>query len=141
MEPKKIRKMCRLAMFEQDEERKALAVAGYYRRDYVALGLLSNFLQITIVYFILALALIVMNVDFLIDNFYRIDFYKVAAIAITAYALLLGLYSVLVFTLRRLHYARSKRKVRRHYIALNRLLEMEEEAAAVPREDSEEQDG
>ena len=123
MDIERIHKMCRLALFEQKENRKALAVASYYIRDYIGLGLLSNFLQITVAYAIVVAALILLNADFFIKNFYRIDFYKLAAIAITGYVLLLGLYSVLVVTIRRLQYAKAKRKVRNYYIALNKLYE------------------
>ena len=123
MDVKRIHKMCRLALFEQKESRKALAVASYYKRDYIGLGLLSNFFQVSIAYVIIAAAVILVNADFFINNFYRIDFYKLAAIAIAGYVLLLGLYTVLVFTIRRLKYARAKRKVRNYYIALNRMYE------------------
>lgn len=123
MDTKHVHKMCRLALFEQKESRKALAVASYYKRDYIGLGLLSNLLQITIAYALIAVAVILVNADFFIRNFYKIDFYKLAALAIAAYVLMLGLYSVLVFTLRRLQYARAKRKVRNYYIALNRMYE------------------
>lgn len=136
MDKIRIRKLCRLALFEQKEERDALATASYYKRDYIGLGLLGNFILITVAYLILAVAVIVINSDFIINNFYRIDFYKVAAMAITGYALLLGLYSVLVFTLRRLKYAKAKRKVRNYYIALN---QMYEENQVRDEEDEDEQ--
>lgn len=121
MDENKIKKMCRFALFEQKEERKALAVASYYSRDYIGLGLLLNFFLVTIAYMIILGAVILVNADFIINNFYKIDLYKVAAIAITSYVLMLGLYSVLVFTLRRLKYNRAKRKVTRYYKALSRM--------------------
>ncbi len=123
MNEHRIWKMCRLALFEQGEGKKDLNIASYYRRDYVALGLLSNFLQITVVYLIIVAAIVVLRADYLIDHFNEIRYTELIAKFIIAYVLVLGLYSVLVFTVRRLVYARARRRVREHYIGLNELFD------------------
>ena len=65
MDKKKIWEMSRLAMFEEDG-REDLLVAFYNKRDYVALGLLSNFLLISIAYIIIIAGYILIKQDYLI---------------------------------------------------------------------------
>lgn len=141
MDEQRIWKMCRLALFEQEEGREDLSIASYYRRDYVGLGLLSNFVQVTIVYLLILAAVVLMKLDYLITNFDKLNYSAIAAALIAGYFLVLGLYSVLVFTLRRLRYVRARRKVRDYYIKLNELYEERtgdikiEETAAAPEEE------
>jgi len=123
MDEQRIWKMCRLALFEQEEGKKELSIASYYRRDYVGLGLLSNFVQITIVYLLILAAIVIVRLDYLMTNFDKLEYTTIAAALIAGYAMVLGLYSVLVFTLRRLQYVRARRKVRDYYIKLNELFE------------------
>jgi len=110
-------------LFEQEEGKKELSIASYYRRDYVGLGLLSNFVQITIVYLLILAAIVIVRLDYLMTNFDKLEYTTIAAALIAGYAMVLGLYSVLVFTLRRLQYVRARRKVRDYYIKLNELFE------------------
>lgn len=123
MDEQRIWKMCRLALFEQEEGKKELTIASYYRRDYVGLGLLSNFVQVTVVYLLILAAVVIMKLDYLMNNFDKLDYVTIAAAMIAGYLLLIGLYSVLVFTLRRLKYLRARKKVRDYYIKLNELYE------------------
>ena len=123
MDEQRIWKMCRLALFEQEEGKKGLTIASYYRRDYVGLGLLSNFVQVTVVYLLILAAVVIMKLDYLMNNFDKLDYVTIAAAMIAGYLLLIGLYSVLVFTLRRLKYLRARKKVRDYYIKLNELYE------------------
>ena len=123
MDEQRIWKMCRLALFEQEEGKKELTIASYYRRDYVGLGLLSNFVLVTFVYLLILAAVVIMKLDYLMTNFDKLDYVTIAAALIAGYLLLIGLYSVLVFTLRRLKYLRARTKVRDYYIKLNELYE------------------
>lgn len=123
MDEQRIWKMCRLALFEQEEGKKELAIASYYRRDYVGLGLLSNFVQVTVAYLLILAAVVVLKLDYLMTNFDKLDYVSIAAALIAGYLLFIGLYSVLVFTLRRLKYLRARKKVRDYYIRLNELYE------------------
>ncbi len=123
MDEQRIWKMCRLALFEQEEGKKELTIASYYRRDYVGLGLLSNFVLVTFVYLLILAAVVIMKLDYLMTNFDKLDYVTIAAALIAGYLLLIGLYSVLVFTLRRLKYLRARKKVRDYYIKLNDLYE------------------
>lgn len=128
MNEHRIWKMCRLALFEQEDGKKDLEVVSYYKRDYVALGLLANLFEITIAYLIIAAVIVLSRLEYLTDNFAEIRYSELIAKFIIGYLLVLGLYSVLIFTIRRVKYARARRRVREHYISLNELYEETEKS-------------
>ena len=61
--------------------------------------------------------------NFLIENFDDLNYAALAAGLIIAWFLMVGIYSVIVFTIRRLKYARAKRKVEDYYEDLTDLYE------------------
>ena len=133
MDKKKIWEMSRLAMFEEEDGREDLSVAFYYKRDYVALGLLSNFLLISIAYVIIVAGIILYKLDYLTENFSSMDYSVMIAAVVIFYFLLLGIYSAIVFTLRSLRHAKAKRRVQEYYDELNDLLEVKENEAYFAR--------
>ncbi len=123
MNERRVWEMCRMAVFEESEGKKDIQIASYYQRDYVGLGLLSNLFQITIAYFIILAAIIIYQLDFLIEHFDELNYAALAAGLIIAWFLMVGIYSVIVFTIRRIKYARAKRKVEDYYEDLTDLYE------------------
>ena len=108
-------------MYGQADGRKDLNAVRYYRSDYVGMGLLSNFFLITIGYCIVILAFFLYNIDFIIRNFDRINTHEVIVGLLVFYIILLGLYSVLVYTVRRLRFSHAQRDVLNYY---NRICEL-----------------
>lgn len=123
MNERRVWEMCRMAVFEESEGKKDIQIASYYQRDYVGLGLLSNLFQITIAYLIILAAVILYKLDFLIDNFDDLNYAVLAAGLIIAWFLMVGIYSVIVFTIRRIRYVRAKRRVEDYYEDLTDLYE------------------
>lgn len=123
MDNNRIWKMTRLAMFEDGKGKEDLSITGFYRRDYVGLGLLVNFLLITLAYGIILGGIVLVRLNYLISNFDKLNVPRLISMAIIGYVLLLGLYTVFVFTLRRLKYNRAKMNVSRYYKDLNLLYE------------------
>ena len=122
MNSHRIWRMCRLAIFEEGQGKEDLTIASYYKRDYVGLGMLSNAILITVAYVLILGAVIICNVDFLIDNFDKLNYSVIIALIVIGYLLLLGLYTVFVFTLRRLKYEKARAEVKDYYDELNELL-------------------
>ena len=113
--------MIRLAMFEQYEGRRDLEICRFYRRDFVGLGLIANGVLITVAYVIVILAAAIYNMDYLSENFSEIDFHSMMFTIVFIYIVIIALYSVVVFTIRRLRYAKAKRSVDRFYDNLSEL--------------------
>ena len=121
MRKERIKKMIRLAMFEQYDGRRDLEICRFYRRDYVGLGLLANGIFITIAYVIILLAVAVYNMDYLSVHFHEIDFGSYIFNIVLIYIVIIAVYSVIVFTVRRLQYAKAKRNVDDFYDDLTEL--------------------
>ena len=128
-------KMCRLAMYGERDGRKDLNAVRYFRSDYVGLGLLTNFILVTIGYFICILAFFVYNIDFIIRNFDRINTHQIILGLIVFYIILLGLYSVLVYTVRRLRFSHAQRDVLNYYNRISELCDEYDAEAGEPLDD------
>ena len=121
MRKERIKKMIKLAMYEQYDGRRDLEICRLYRRDFVGLGLIANGVLITIAYVIVLLAVAIYNMDYLSLNFSKIDFGSVTFNVIFIYIVIIAVYSVIVFTIRRLRYAKAKRGVDRFYDSIREL--------------------
>ena len=121
MDQERIRKMTRLAMFESGEGRRDLEICRFFRRDYIGLGLLLNGVLVTVAYVIILLAVALYNMDELSAHFNEIDFQSMTFTLILGYIIFLAVFSVIVYTVRKLRYAKAKRNVDEYYDALGEL--------------------
>ena len=53
MDEKRLSRMIHLAMYEQVDGKEDIAISRFFRLDYIGLGLLKNFVLVTVAYFIL----------------------------------------------------------------------------------------
>ena len=117
----RIIKMTKLAMFEQYDGRRDLEICRFFRRDFVGLGLLVNWILISVAYVIGLLAVAVVNMDFLTAHMSEMDIPATIFAVVFIYIIILALYSVIIFTIRRLRYAKAKRNVDKFYDGLSEL--------------------
>ena len=119
IDERRLRLMIRLARYEQKEGKEDLKISKYYRRDYVGFALLKNFLLITIAYTLLLAIIMVYNLDFLMDNLTEVNTKPLFAAIVLGYLVLLGIYSVIVYTVSSLRYARAKKSVKGYHEKLS----------------------
>ncbi len=123
IDEKRLRLMIRLARYEQEEGRENLKISKYYRRDYVGLALLKNLLLVTLAYLLLLTLLVVYHLDFLMNQLNEMSIRPLLITIALGYLFLLGLYSVIVYTISRLKYARAQTSIKTYYKGLSRLEE------------------
>lgn len=121
IDEKRLRLMIRLARYEQGEGKEDLKIGKYYRRDYVALALLKNLLLVTLAYGLLLAFLLLYNLDFLMNQLSEMSIRPLLVTMALGYLFLLGMYSVIVYTISRLKYARAQTSIKAYYKALTRL--------------------
>ena len=103
--------MIHLAMYEQVDGKEDIAISKYFRKDYIAFGLLKNIVLVTVAFFILLGFIALYNLEFLASNFSNINFQPLVIGIIIAYLLVVGIFSVIVFVIRGLRYERAARRV------------------------------
>jgi phosphatidylglycerophosphate synthase len=121
---RRLRLMVRLARFEQKEGKEDLRISRYYRSDYVGAALLKNFFLATIAYLLLLALIVIANLELLLDNFSQWNVQPLIAAAVLGYLFVLGIYSVLTYTLARLRYARAEKSVQEYAEKLELLEKM-----------------
>ncbi len=138
----KLYRMIALARFEKKNEDKALRINKTYEQDYVSYALIRNFLLTTIAYVLLLTVIVMYNMDFWLSNLNNLNFTPLLAVLILGYFILLGVYSVIAYTMARLRYTRAANGVHQYGRELNRLSRIyREEDRLLSGMDEEEEDG
>ncbi len=123
MDNKAIKRMCHIAMFEQYDGREDIEICKSYRRDYIGIGILKNFILITIAYFIVVGLVLVLNygsVSMLISD---LNFMPLVWGFFIIYIIILGVYLVIIGTLRKLKYDKAQKRVS---VYIRKLKQLEE---------------
>lgn len=122
---KKIYQMIRVARFEEKIGTEDLRIHKYYRRDYVAFAMIKNFFIVTIGYGLLLGALLLYNMEFLLNNLKNLNIRPLLISIGTGYLFVLALYSVLVYTIYSLRYLKAERGVKKYYKELRKLSDLQ----------------
>lgn len=113
--------MIRLARYEQRNRTRALRINQCFRTDYVGFALLRNFLLTTIGYILLLAVIALIRLEYLLSNFNSMNFAPIIAIAIVGYLVVLGIYSVITYTIAGLRFARMETSIKQYDRQLGRL--------------------
>lgn len=117
--------MIRVARFEEKIGTEDLRIHKYYRRDYVAFAMIKNFFIVTIGYGLLLGALLLYNMEFLLNNLKNLNIRPLLISIGTGYLFVLALYTVLVYTIFSLRYLKAERGVKRYYKELRKLRDLQ----------------
>ncbi len=114
-------RMIALARFEKKNEDKALRINKTYEQDFVSYALIRNFFLTTIAFALLLVVFVMYNMDFWLSNLNNLNFQPLLIALILGYLIMLGIYSVIAFTIARLRYTRAANSVRQYTHELDRL--------------------
>ncbi len=126
MDEKRLSRMIHLAMYEQEDGKEDIAISRYYRADYIGLGLLKNIILITIAYIIILGLIIIYNFESLAVEFSTLNIQPLMWGILIIYLLIIGIFSVIVFVIRRMRYEKAARRIHRYYKKLHELGEFYE---------------
>ncbi len=121
---KRLHLMISLARFRQRNRDRALRVNRFYQGDYISLTLIRNFLLTTIAYVLLLALIALYHLDFVLANLNDLKFRPLLAIIIVSYLLMLGVYSVIAYTVARIRFVRAEARVEEYERQLGRLRRM-----------------
>lgn len=113
--------MIRLARYEQRNRSRALRINQCFRSDFVGYALLRNFLLTTIGYMLLLAVIALIRLEYLLSNFNNMNFVPIIAIAIVGYLVVLGVYTVITYTIASLRFTRMENSIRQYDRQLGKL--------------------
>ncbi len=117
----KLYRMISLARFEKKNEDKALRINKTYEQDFVSYAMIRNFFLTTIAFALALVVFVMYNMDFWLSNLNNLNFQPLLIALILGYLIMLGVYSVIAFTIARLRYTRAANGVRQYAHELDKL--------------------
>ena len=139
----KLYRMIALARFEKKNEDKALRINKNYEQDFVSYALIRNFFLTTIAFVLVLVVFVMYNMDFWLSNLNNLNIEPLLIALILGYLIMLGVYTVIAFTIARLRYTRAANGVRQYTRELDRLSRIyrEEDKLLKSVEEATEEDG
>lgn len=124
---KRVILMTRLASYEQNEGKRCIAIAKYFRADYVAKNVLMGILCATITFFLCFGVYIFYSFEDFMENIYDIDVLAFAQNVFVYYAALVVGYCGIIFLVSTLQYILAKKSLKHYYQNLKKLNALYEE--------------
>ncbi|MCR5377091.1 MAG: hypothetical protein K6E71_10130 [Lachnospiraceae bacterium] len=122
----KIRLMTKLAVYENGDGREDMAVANYFRSDYIRHEILKTILAVTFGSLILLALVIAYKLDFILDNALDLNYKLLGRQVLVAYLILQVVFVSITWIGYRIYYLRSHARLNRYYRLLSKVRKIEE---------------
>lgn len=119
--------MCKMASYEENEGKKTIPVASYFKGDYISFNLVKTMISATAAFVILIAAGIYYNMESLIGDIYKIDLVGMGKRLCGMYVVVVAIYSIMAYVLYSIRYNRAKQSTNSYYTALKKLTSMYDE--------------
>ena len=107
----RVKQLCKIAIYEQTEEKEHREAGLYYRSDYIGKEIVKSFFTGSIAYFLIAALWMISNMDLVLHQINTLEIVDTVVVMIVLYFLFLLLYlfvTVLVYYFR---YKYSKKRL------------------------------
>lgn len=119
--------MTHMASYEEHEGKKNMAIAKYFRSDYITIQVLKSVFSATIAFLIGFALYIFYDFEVFMQDIYKIDLFAFARSVLLYYLVAVVSYSVICYLVYTVRYAGAKKSLRRYYQNLKKLNKMYEE--------------
>lgn len=103
--------MTRAAIYEEKEQKKKLAINKYFRHDYISLQILYGWFFGTISFMLCVVLWGACNMEYLLENFHKMDLKSFGMTLLTYYGLAVGTYVFILYALYAYRYHMAKKSV------------------------------
>lgn len=124
LDENRIKTMTRMASYEENEGRKTIPIASFFRGDYISLHVVVTVLGATIAFAIVIGMYIYYNMETLIADVYKLDLITVGKQILKVYGILVGVYAVLSYIIYSIRYDRAWKSLHGYNNALKKLAKM-----------------
>lgn len=115
--------MTKLNRYEEGVEKEYFRINEMYRSDYIGMALLKNFCFVTIGYIVILIVCGLYHLDYLLGQWFKMDLTGLAEQLIVGYLIVLVVYSLLVYLVCTVRYARMKKYIKAYDAELKKLEE------------------
>lgn len=118
--------MTKMAVYEEREGRKNVAIGNYFRGDYISLQVIKSVISATIVFGIVFALSVFYDFETFILDIYKIDLLAFGRRIFVLYCIFAVIYGVISYIVYSYRYNKAKRSLKQYYINLKRLAEFYE---------------
>lgn len=121
--------MTAMQAYEDHDGKKDIAIASYFRGDYLGYQVLKGVIAITIVLAILFGCYVLYDIEFFMKNIYQIDLMEYIKGLATDYLIIVVAYAIITYIVYAVRYTRAKKDLKKYYNdlkALNAMYNSEE---------------
>lgn len=119
--------MTRMASFEENEGKKSIAVAKYFRSDFILKNVLKAVVCATLSFLVGVALYFLYGFEEFMEEIYNIDLFVFAQNILFYYLVLVGVYSVIIFLASTYQYIMAKKNLKCYYQNLKKLNALYEE--------------
>ena len=121
--------MSRLQAYEDNEGKKDIATANYFRGDYIGLQMLKSVIYITIAAGIFYAGYVFYNLEDFLKSIYETDWIEYAKLLLTRYLVLVIGYALITYMVYAYRYAKAQKNLKKYSGGLKALNAMYHEEA------------
>lgn len=116
--------MTHMASYESGEGKQNVKIGNYFRSDYIAVQVLKAVISATIAFAVVFALYILYNIEFFLQDLYKIDLITFAKNVLTYYGFTVVGYGILTYILSTYRYAKAKNSLKHYYQNLKKLNSM-----------------
>ena len=122
LDEEKIRLMTKITIYEKNEEPGDLSMSRFFREDYVKFGCLKTLIVVTICYWLLVAAYIMVHLEQVLNDINTMDYFKVISILMSGYIGSMIVFYLYAFIVYNYKYAVAKPRLVRYNKCLRKLI-------------------
>lgn len=113
--------MTKMAAYEQNEGKKNVAIGKYFKGDYIALQVLKSIISATIAFAVLFALYIFYDVEFFIQDIYKMDLISLGKRIVILYGITIVIYGLISYMIYAYRYTKARKNLKRYYMNLKKL--------------------
>ena len=125
----RVKNMTRIAIYEKNQGKNEIAMSRYYKIDYVSYYMLQSFIYATIAFVMIGAAMVLMEMQTLLEQVNSLDYIAVAKDVLLLYGVWIFIFMMMSFIIYNIRYDKMKPNIKKYYERLKLLGEQYEQEA------------
>lgn len=121
LDENRIRLMTRMASYEENEGKKTIPIAQYFRGDYVSYNVVKTVIGVTIAFVVVSAAYIYYHMEAMLSDIYKFDLVTVGKNLLMIYLIVIGIYFLIALVVYSIRYDNAKKSLNDYYQALRKI--------------------
>ncbi len=132
----RIRLMTKMASYEEGKGKEYMPIKQYYRKDYVALGMMKSFITSSIAFGILFFCWILYEMEQITELLAKKDLVELGTFVLMIYAVFVAVYEAIALVVYNWRYTKATASIKEYHSVMRKVERLQErEERSLPLED------